>query len=66
VNRAPDEADPRRVRIGLVIVAIAFLVALVLVVVIDDTVGRGLMAAVLFVSLVQAGLLVRKIRKLRD
>jgi hypothetical protein len=65
VSLTPDDVDRRRVRTGLAIVSVVFLVALVLVVVLDDAIGRGFMAAVLFISLVQAAMLVRKIRNLR-
>jgi hypothetical protein len=60
---ANDDVDPRRVRLGLAILTVVFLVALVLVAVVDDPVGRALMVAVVFIALVRAALLVRSIRR---
>ncbi|MBW8825011.1 MAG: hypothetical protein JF603_01485 [Acidobacteria bacterium] len=57
------EIDPRRIRIGLAIVTIAFVVGLVLLFVVDDPVGRAMMAAVSVVALIRGGLLVRSIRR---
>ncbi len=57
------EIDPRRIRIVLAIVTIAFVVGLVLLFVVDDPVGRAMMAAVSVVALIRGGLLVRSIRR---
>jgi hypothetical protein len=65
VTPAPDEVDRRRVRIGLGIVAAMFLVALVLLLVIDDPTGRALMAAVLLIAVIRAALVMRALRKER-
>ncbi len=61
----PDELpqiDPRRVRFGLALVTVVFLVALVLLVTIDDTLGRAVMAAIVVVAVVRAFLLMRQAR----
>ena len=63
VDQSPNEVDPRRVRIGLAILTVVFLIALVLVAVVDDPVGRAMMVAVVFISIVRAWLLVRSIRR---
>ena len=53
-------------RLGLAIVTVVFLVALVLVAVVDDPAGRAFMVAVLLIALVRGGLLVRSLRKERN
>lgn len=55
--------DRRRVRIGLSVVTVLFLVTLVLLAVVDDPLGRAVMGAVLVVTLVRAALLVRSLRR---
>jgi hypothetical protein len=61
-----NDVDPRRVRIGLAIVTLIFLVALVLIAVVDDPLGRAMMVVVVLISLVRAALLVRSIRRDRS
>jgi hypothetical protein len=58
-----SEIDPRRVRAGLAVVSLTFLVALVLALVIDDPLGRTVMAGIVVASLVRAALLVRSLRR---
>ncbi len=58
----PD-VDPRRIRLGLIILTIVFLIALVLALVVDDAVGRALMTGILVVAFVRAALLVRSLRR---
>jgi hypothetical protein len=57
------ELDPRKVRIGLMIVTAVFVVAAVLIVVIDDPFGRAVMGAVAAVAVVRAFLLSRSLRR---
>jgi hypothetical protein len=66
VDQPPSDVDPRRVRIGLVILSVVFLVALVLIAVVDDPIGRAMMVVVVLISLVRAALLVRSIRRDRS
>lgn len=58
----PD-VDPRRVRLGLIVLTIVFFVALVVVMVVDDALGRTLMTGILVVTLIRAALLVRSLRR---
>jgi hypothetical protein len=58
-----EEVDRRRVRVGLVIVGVMVVVAVVLLAIIDEPVGRAVMTAVLFAALVRAAFLVRTIRR---
>lgn len=55
--------DSRKVRVGLIVVAIVVLVAAVLVAVLDDPVGRAVMGAVAAVGIVRAFLLSRSLRR---
>ena len=55
--------DPRKVRIGLVVIVAVVLVAAVLVAVLDDPVGRAVMLAVVAVGVVRAFLLTRSLRQ---
>ena len=57
------ELDPRKVRTGLAIVTAVFVVAAVLIVVIDDPFGRAVMAAVAALAVVRAFLLSRSLRR---
>ena len=58
-----DDVDPTRVRIGLAVVSVTFLVALVVAFLVDDATARLVMGLVMFSALVRAALLVRSIRR---
>ena len=57
-----EEVDATRVRVGLVIVSVAFLAALVVALVVDDATARVVMGLVMFIALVRAALLIRSLR----
>jgi hypothetical protein len=57
------EVDPRKVRIGLIVIVAVVVVAAVLVAVLDDPVGRAAMLAVAAVGIVRAFLLTRSLRR---
>jgi Flp pilus assembly protein TadB len=64
VNEPIDpQMDSRKVRMGLAIVTVIVLVALVLVAVVDDPVGRAVMLAVAALGFVRAFLLTRSLRR---
>jgi hypothetical protein len=63
VTDPTPELDPRKVRIGLLIVTAVFVASAVLVAVIDDPFGRAVMAAVAAVAVVRAFLLSRSLRR---
>lgn len=60
---ADDETDPRKIRTGLILVAVAFLVALAVALVVDDATARVVMGLVMFSAFVRAALLVRSLRR---
>ena len=55
--------DRRRVRVGLVVVSAAFLIALIVAIVVDDGTARVVMGLVMLTALVRAALLVRSLRR---
>ena len=57
------QVNPRKVRIGLAMISIVVVVALVLIAVIDDPLGRALMFAVAALGIVRAFLLSRSLRR---
>jgi hypothetical protein len=59
----PPEMSPAKVRIGLAIIGVVLAVALLLVVVIDSTVGKAVMFAIAVTALVRAFLLYRSLRR---
>jgi uncharacterized membrane protein len=59
----PPEIDRRRVRVGLAILGVVFLVSALLAIAVDDPLGRVVMSALVVVSLVRAFLLIRTIRR---
>ncbi|MFL6204596.1 MAG: hypothetical protein ACJ739_04525 [Acidimicrobiales bacterium] len=60
----PDaQLDPRRVRIGLIMISAVVVVAVVLIAVIDDPFGRAIMVGVAAVAIIRAFLLSRSLRK---
>jgi hypothetical protein len=63
VTSPRDDIDPRRVRFGLVVVTVVFLVSLALAALIDDRLGRAIMAAIALSAVLRAVLLVRSIRR---
>ena len=58
-----EDVDRRRVRIGLAIVSALVLVTFVLLLTVDEPLGRAVMGAVMFAALVRAALLIRTIRR---
>ena len=60
---APDDVDRRRVRTGLVIVTVAFVIALAALVVVDSPVAKVVMGLVMFTAVVRAFLLSRSLRR---
>jgi hypothetical protein len=60
---AAPQVDPRKVRMGLIVIAIVVVVAAVLVAVLDDPLGRAVMLAVAAVGIVRAFLLTRSLRR---
>jgi hypothetical protein len=60
---ANEQVDRRRVRLGLIVVTVLFVVTAVLVAVVDDPVGRAMMGVVLFTTVVRAAILVRSLRR---
>jgi hypothetical protein len=64
--RHVDQTEPpdrARIRTGLAIVCVAFVVALVLFVVLDSGVGRAVMGVVMFTAVVRAFILTRSLRR---
>ena len=60
----PDpQLDPRKVRIGLIVVSAVVIVAVVLIFVIDDPFGRAVMFAVAALAVIRAFLLTRSLRR---
>ena len=60
----PEPAlDPRKVRIGLLIISIVVVVAIVLLFVIDDPFGRAVMLGVAALGVIRAFLLARSLRR---
>ena len=55
--------DPRKVRAGLVVVVLVVAVSLVLLVVIDDPLGRVVMFGIALTAFVRAFLLTRALRR---
>ena len=60
----PDpQLDPRKVRLGLALISVVVAVAIVLLFVIDDPVGRAIMFGVAALGIVRAFLLTRSLRR---
>jgi hypothetical protein len=57
------EPDPKKVRIGLVLISIVVLVAVVLFFVIDDAVSQAIMFAVAVLGIVRVAVLLRSVRR---
>lgn len=55
--------DRRRIRIGLAVVSVVFLVSLVLSVIVEDNLGQLVMGAVAATAALRAALLVRSLRR---
>lgn len=55
--------DPKKIRLGLAIVTVIFVTSIVLFVVVDDTLARGIFFAVALVSLIRVVLLARWIKR---
>ena len=61
---APDpQLDPRKVRIGLIMISIVVVVAIVLLFVVDDPFGRAVMLGVAALGVIRAFLLARSLRR---
>ena len=63
VTDATPEIDPRKVRIGVALISVIFVVAVVLFFVADDTLGRAIFFAVAVACLIRMWLLVRWVRR---
>ena len=63
VMDSPQELNPAKVRAGLAIVTAIFLVSAVLIVVVDDAIGRSIFFAVAALTMVRIALLARSLRK---
>jgi Na+/proline symporter len=59
----PDELDPRKVRIGLVMIVAVVVIALALAAVVDSDLGRAIMVGIAVLAIVRAGLLYRALRR---
>lgn len=57
------EPDRTRIRVGLAIVGLAFLISVVILLAVDDGLARTVMSVVAFTALVRAALLVRSLRR---
>lgn len=57
-NESP-QINPVKIRAGLVIIAVLFVAALVLLAVVDDPEARAIFLAVMVMALIRIGLLVR-------
>lgn len=63
---APDpQLNPRKVRAGLALVVLVMVVSVVLLLNIDDPLGKAVMVAVALIAVVRAFLLTRSLRKKR-
>lgn len=63
---APDpQLNPRKVRAGLALVVLVMVVSVVLLLNIDDPLGKAVMVAVALIAVVRAFLLTRFLRKER-
>ena len=58
-DAGPPEIDPRRVRLGLAMLVVVLLVALALALVIDDPLGRLIMAGIVLFAVARTYVLVR-------
>ena len=58
-----SELDPRKVRIGLLMISIVVVVAVVLLFVVDDPFGRAVMLGVAAIGVIRAFLLARSLRR---
>jgi hypothetical protein len=58
-----DDVDPKRVRLGLAMVSLVFLVSLALAALVDDPLGRAVMAAIALSAILRAVLLARSVRR---
>jgi hypothetical protein len=60
----PDrQLDPRKVRIGLIMISVVVALAIVLMFVVDDPFGRAVMFAVAALGVIRAVLLTRSLRR---
>ena len=59
----PNELSPAKVRVGLAIIAVVLVVALVMMAVVDSTLGRAIMFGVIVLVLLRAYLLYRSLRR---
>jgi hypothetical protein len=59
----PDQLDPRKVRIGLVMIAAVVVIALGLAAVVDSDLGRAIMVGIAVLGVVRAWLLYRSLRR---
>jgi len=57
------QLDPRKVRIGLIMISVVVALAIVLMFVVDDPFGRAVMFAVAALGVIRAVLLTRSLRQ---
>ena len=57
------QVNPSKVRAGLIVIAVLFVVSLVLLAVVNDPVGRAIFFAVAVMALIRIALLVRWIKR---
>jgi hypothetical protein len=60
---AEPEVDPRKVRLGLLIVSVVVLVAIVLFFIVASPLGKAIMFAVTVLGVVRVARLVRQLRR---
>ena len=59
----PDEMDPRKVRIGLAMVAAVVVVAVALATIVDSPLARAVMVGIAVLGIIRAFLLYRSVRR---
>jgi uncharacterized membrane protein len=59
----PDELDPRKVRIGLVMIVAVVVIAIGLAAVIDSDLGRAIMVGIAVLGILRAWLLYRSLQR---
>ncbi len=64
MSRPPSsDRDPRRVRLGLIVLTVVVLVALVLALVVDSAPARLLMTGIVVFTVIRAFVIVRSLRR---
>jgi hypothetical protein len=63
VSEDPTTIDPVKIRIGLALITVIFAASLVLLIVVQDPIGRAIFFCITLVSLVRVILLVRWLKQ---